>query len=134
MCLKKIIAAIAIAGTASTLLVGCASGPAPQKGAQNAAYERLLRDAAAYIGNLRDQDKLPGFHPGDHGSLTSIPEPVWANGPIYPVSVVLRGEKEGDESLYRYTIAKQHESSTWRLVEATRWDKSGHATEQMLPK
>jgi hypothetical protein len=134
MCPKRIVTPIGVVVTATALLVGCTGGPAPDKGAQNAAYEKLLRDAAGYVSNLRNQDKLPGFHPGDHGSLTSIPEPVWDNGPIYPVSVVLRGEKEGDESLYRYTIMKQNEQSPWRLVEATRWDKSGHVTQQMLPK
>ena len=97
-------------------------------------YGKLLQDASDYIRSLEDQDKLPGFHKGEQGSLSSVPEPVWEKGPTFPVSVVLRGTKEGDDSFYRYTIMKLDSGAAWRLVEATRWDKSGYVIEQLLPK
>ena len=116
------------------LMPGCASSSALAKAAAQTPYGQLLQDAATYVGGLKDQDKLPGFHKGEHGSLTSIPEPVWEKGISFPVSVVMRGTKEGAESFYRYTIMKPDSRAPWQLVEATRWDKSGHVIEQLLSK
>ena len=118
----------------AVLLAGCASSSTRAKTMAQTPYGKLLQDASAYISSLEDQDKLPGFHKGEHGSLTSIPDPVWEKGVTFPVSVVLRGTKDGDDSFYRYTIMKRDSGGAWQLVEATRWDKSGHVIEQFLPK
>jgi hypothetical protein len=118
----------------AVLLAGCASSSTRAKAAAQTPYGKLLQDAATYIGGLEDEGKLPGFRKGEHGSLTSIPEPVWEKGVTFPVSVVLRGTKEGDDSFYRYTLMKLDSGASWQVVEATRWDKSGHVVEQLLPK
>lgn len=132
--MRKALLVGCISAFSALLLAGCASSSTPAKTAAQTPYGRLLQDAATYIGGLKDQDKLPGFHKGDHGSLTSIPEPVWEKGVTFPVSVVLRGTKEGADSFYRYTIVKPASGAPWQLVEATCWDKSGHVVEQLLPK
>lgn len=123
-----------IAVLCAFVLAGCASSSAPAKAALQTPYGKLLQDAATYIDSLLDQDKLPGFHKGEHGSLTSIPEPVWEKGVTFPVSVVLRGTKEGTDFFSRYTIMKSDSGAPWQLVEATRWDKNGHVVEQSVPK
>src|ERR1051326_3309561 len=90
----------------AALLAGCANSSAPARKAAQSPYGKLLQDATAYVNSLEEQGKLPGFHKGEHGSLSSMPEPVWEKGVTFPVSVVLRGTKEGDDSFYRYTIIK----------------------------
>lgn len=134
---QRTIIAIGLLGTATALLiVGCSSGLAPQKGAQEAACDQTLREAASYVGALRGQGKLPGFQLGDHGSLTSISEPVWDDdvGISYPVSIWFRGEREDDVSSYYYLVLKQNKQATWRLLEATRREKNSGVTERLLPK
>jgi len=134
MVLRKELLVGFISTLSAVLFAGCASSSNPAKAAAQTPYGELLQDAANYIGGLEDQGKLPGFHKGEHGSLTSIPEPVWEKGVTFPVSVVLRGTKEGDDSFYRYTLMKLDSGAAWQLVEATRWDKGGHVVEQLLPK
>ena len=97
-------------------------------------YGMLLQDAAAYIDDLRERGQLPGFQPGERGSLASIPEPVRPNEIKYPVTLVLRATKKGDGSFYRYTIMKSNPDAAWQMVEATRWDKTGQAPDRLVPK
>jgi hypothetical protein len=123
---------ISLLGT--VFLVGCASSSTPARKAAQTPYGKLLQDGSSFIDGLLDRGQLPGFRKGEHGSLSSIPEPVWEKGVTFPVSVVLRGTKEGDDSFYRYTIMKADPEASWKLVEATRWDKNGHVVEQLLPK
>ena len=115
-------------------LVGCASSSSPAEMAAQTPYGKLLQESITYLNGLKDRGQLPGFQPGDHGSLTSIPEPLRKEGVTFPVTVVLRGTKVGDDSFYRYTLMKADTEASWRLIEATRWDKSGQVTHQLLPK
>jgi len=116
----------------ATVLIGCASyAPPPEVG----PYAELHESARIYIDGLRDQDRLPGFHKGEQGALTSIPEPVWDKGIVYPAYVVFQGSKDGSDSLYRYTLLKRNPETEWQLVEAARFDKNSHIAEQLyLPK
>lgn len=116
----------------ATVLIGCATYvPPPEVG----PYAELHESARIYIDKLRDQDRLPGFHKGEHGALTSIPEPVWDKGIAYPAYVIFEGNKEGSDSLYRYTLLKRDPEAEWKLVEAARFDKNSRIAEQLyLPK
>ncbi len=123
-----------IAVLSAFLLAGCASSSDSAKAAARTPYGLLLQDAASYIQGLKAQGKLPGFHEGEHGLVTSIPEPVREKEVTFPVSVVLRATKEGSDPLYRYTIMKSDSGAPWKMIEATSWDKNGHVVEQLLPK
>ena len=117
----------------AALLAGCASSSLPAEAAARTPYGKLLQDAATYIGDLKDEDKLPGFRKGDHGSISSIPEPLSEKEVAFPISVVLRATNTSDGSFYRYTVMKLNTEATWQMVEATRWDKNGQI-EQLLLK
>jgi hypothetical protein len=116
------------------LFAGCATSSDPEKAALQTPYGLLLQDAATYVDGLRVEDKLPGIRKGDHGSLMTIPEPVWDKGVTYPVTVVVRGTKKDADFLYRYTLLKSDSKADWQLIEATSWDKEGRVVEQLLPK
>jgi hypothetical protein len=123
-----------ISALSAILFAGCATSSDPAKTTLQTPYGKLLQDAATYVDGLRVEDKLPGFRKGDHGSLMTIPEPVWDKGVTYPVTVIVRGTKKGADSLYRYTLLKSDSKADWQLIEATSWDKDGRVVEQLLPK
>jgi hypothetical protein len=124
-----------ITGLSVFLLAGCASSSDSAKAAAQTPYGLLLQDASKYILSLEEQGKLPGFQKGEHGSITSIPELMSNEGAFtFPVTVVLRATKKGTDSFYRYTIMKSNSGASWKMIEATSWDKDGHVVEQVLPK
>jgi hypothetical protein len=125
------------------LLAGCASSSpsaaekAEQKAAAKAArtpYGKLIAEAAAYLIGLTEQDQLPGIRKNEHGSIESTPEVLGEGAVSYPASVVFRLAKDGDASVYRYTVVKQDPTAPWQLIKATREDKSGQVVADLLAR
>lgn len=80
---------------------------------------QLLMGAANAFSQLKDAGKVPGFAPGDHGHLRSVP--LQRSETIkYPFSVVMDVTKQNDHSFYIYRLTKDSQSSTWRLTAASR--------------
>ena len=132
---RTILLAGLISALSAFLLAGCASPAASPAAAAQTPYGLLLQDATSYMRSLKAQGKAPGFEQGEHGSLSSIPEPMWKEGEFtYPVSVVFRATKTGTNTFYRYTIMKTTSEAPWKMIEATSWDKDGKLIEQLLPK
>lgn len=136
MRIEHILVVFALIAIAPNFLCGCANRPVTTPHAREAACEETLRSAAAYLGGLRSQDKLPGFHRGDHGSLSSISQPVWDDdvGIAYPVSIWFRGKPEAADSSWYYLVFKQDKQGAWRLEEAAEAHNSSYPRDDVVPK
>jgi hypothetical protein len=129
----------------AAFLAGCAgpsagSGKTSEKTAEKRASEKAARtpygsltaDAASYLTGLMEQDQLPGIRRRDHGTLMSAPTPLSEGEVSYPASVSFHVAKDGDASVYNYTLVKQNAAAPWQLAKAAREDKSGHVLEELL--
>lgn len=113
----------------AVVVTGCAS----QQAAVRSPKAQLVQDAEKYVSELKAQDKLPGYSSAENGKLIAL-APFDRGHVSYPASVTVRAWKQGDDSMYCYTLEKHTKDSPWRLVRAIRLDNHGKVTEQFYPK
>ncbi|HEV8540753.1 MAG TPA: basic secretory protein-like protein [Verrucomicrobiae bacterium] len=88
--------------------------------------------AAAYLYRLGERGELPGFNKGDHAALI---EPLTladidAATATDALNRNVRGEKQGDGSIYHYRVTRDRTEAPWHLVKAWRTSAEGQMVEE----
>jgi hypothetical protein len=79
--------------------------------------------AKKFLKNLKENGQQPGWSKDDHGAFRSYPE-------VSPDSVTFNLQKNGDSSIYHYTVTRSSKDSPWKLQKAWRTDQSGQTIEE----
>ena len=92
-------------------------------------------DAGEFLLSLAKQGKLPGFAPGEHGVMRAGIVDGQGNIPAaaapgsYPISRGITFSKDGDTSVYFYTVVQASNHAPWQLQKAWRTDADGKVVE-----
>ncbi len=90
-----------------------------------------LMEARDFFASLKEQDRLPGIAKNDHGSVSaSVDLSDKARLGTYPLSWTFYATKEGDPSIYHYTLVRPSSQAPWQLGQAWRTDSHGRLLEQ----
>lgn len=85
--------------------------------------------AEAYMDNLRNEQKVPGFSKEEHGTLIGFLRPGDLNS-TFPLVRSFTATKQGDSSAYHYTVSRPSQESGWKLQRAWRTNSDGQVVEE----
>lgn len=111
------------------------NSPADNKSGRDAAFEKALEaldlkgaistkrinEAVEFLRTLKKEGRQPGWSKKDKGAVT-------LEG--YSNSVTVAISKNGDSSLYHYSVSQQSKDGPWKLQRAWRTDQKGRVTEE----
>ena len=86
----------------------------------------------AFISNLQEKQQLPGFANGEHGTLKSFLGARDLNV-TFPATRSFTASKQGEASIYHYTVYRASEEDGWRLLRAWRTNPKGGTEELPVP-
>jgi hypothetical protein len=87
--------------------------------------------AGEYLHTLHNEGRLPGDSKLDRGQMTTDKLPLTGfKELVYPFSRTFQVVKEGDPSIYHYTVGRQSKESPWQLERAWRTDSAGKVVEE----
>jgi hypothetical protein len=82
----------------------------------------LVVDATQFLDGLKAKSALPGWSKNDKGQVSGSREiPVES----YPFSWSLNIQKNGDSTVYHYTVVRESKNSPWKLQKASHTDAKG---------
>jgi hypothetical protein len=86
-----------------------------------------LMSAAAFMGKLKQEGKLPGVQPDDYGSMRSVPLPLPSSADtVEPLQVDLMITiQDKEDSTFWYRVSRPDKNTPWQLVEAWQTDAKG---------
>ena len=87
--------------------------------------------AEAFLSGLQNRKQLPGFPKAEHGTLTGTISARDLN-PAYPVTRSFTATKQGDTSIYHYSVYRGTQKSDWKLQRAWRTSSDGRVTEEYV--
>ena len=88
----------------------------------------MAKSALKFLIQLHRKDQLPGWSQNVHGSTTEF-HSTHDDSP-YLDSATLYILKNGDSSVYHYTIIRTSKRGPWKLQKAWRTDQNGHTIEE----
>jgi hypothetical protein len=92
-------------------------------------------EAGEFLIELVKAGKLPGFAPGEHGTMQAGILDANANTPSgaarepYPLSRGIHFQKDGNSSDYFYIVVRETKGGALKLKKAWRTDAGGHIGE-----
>ena len=86
-----------------------------------------LEAAVIFLRDLMRRGSVPGWSKDDRGVAHSYAKEFADNG---AVSINFDVQKEGDASMYHFTVTRASESSPWKLQKACRTDEKGLKLEE----
>ena len=108
------------------------TGPGPLAGDRfvkaQAAVKSAAESALEYLKNLKEDGKVPGWSKQDKGTIRETVR--FSNYESYPKSATLDAQKNGDSSIYHYTVTRASEEGPWKLQKAWRTDPDDHTIEE----
>jgi hypothetical protein len=84
--------------------------------------------AEAFMTNLQEQQQLPGFLKGEHGTLNSFLGARDLNA-TFPATRSFTASKQGEPSTYHYTVYRASEEDSWKMLRAWRTIPDGDSEE-----
>jgi hypothetical protein len=94
--------------------------------AARTAGEATTKSAVKFLEGLMEKGQLPGWSKDDKGSVTfhfHFPN-------AQPESATFEGRKQGDSSVYHFTVIRAVKDGPWKLQRAWRTDASGHTVQK----
>lgn len=85
--------------------------------------------AESYLITLQQKKELPGFTKGEHGSLTGFAQHQDMD-PVFPAVRTFTASKQGDDSVYHYTVSRESLDTAWTLQRAWRTNADGTPLEE----
>ncbi len=99
-------------------------GPLVDKN-EDAAMKSAAKSAAKFLKNLETKGQLPGWSKNDAIASNHITYHF-----SYPNTVIFDIPKEGDFSIYHYTVSHASSDGPWQLEKAWRTDANGNTIKQ----
>jgi len=93
-----------------------------------AAVKSAAESAVEFLKRLKENGQLPGWSKHDEGAIRETVRFNWYK--VYPESAALDAQKNGDSSIYHYTLSRVSEGSPWKLERAWRTDPNGRTIEE----
>lgn len=88
----------------------------------------MAKSALKFLIQLHRKDQLPGWSKNVHGRTTEFHSTY--NDSPYLDSATLYILKNGDSSVYHYTVIRTSKRGPWKLQKAWRTDQNGHTIEE----
>jgi len=95
---------------------------------KESAARLAVESALKCLGQLRNQNRLPGISKSDEGQLTDYH--FNHNDSPYLDSVTFDGQKKGDSFFYHCTITRTAKHDSWKLQKMWRTDAQGRVVEE----
>ncbi|WP_150107513.1 hypothetical protein [Pedosphaera parvula] len=82
-----------------------------------------MEAADRFLIDLKENNQLPGWSKTDHGQMI--------NPRAYSNPVTFTSKKNGDSSVYHYTVIRASKDSSWKLQKAWRTDQNDKVIEEL---
>jgi hypothetical protein len=94
-----------------------------------------MMSAMTYIGVLMEEEKLPGYEKGIHGTFSSVPQPLPEGGkPLVVLELVVRAQYDNKkDEVFWYSLKRETHDAPWNLVDAWKTDLKGKREEVPVP-
>jgi hypothetical protein len=82
-----------------------------------------------YLVGLKNDNKVPGFLKGEHGTLNYFLKSTDLDS-TFPITRLFTATKQGDSSTYHYSVFRASLESGWKLQRAWRTSPDGKVAEE----
>ena len=93
-----------------------------------ATVKSAAESAVEFLKSLKANGRVPGWSKGEKGAIHTALRFNYYD--LYPLSSTLDAQKNGDSSVYHYTVTRAAENGPWKLEKAWRTDQDNHTIEE----